>query len=147
MESKTRSKIVRFGALALLVTAFVPVPQIVAPDWKVTTLDASHRPIRGVTVREVWQQYSLQASSHEEDRTTDNKGEVFFARRTHWSTFIGRVAGCIRQIWQTGINASCGPHSYLVSFGEGIDTLDWQNPGEEDGTTLPWQSSTLILNR
>jgi hypothetical protein len=62
-------------AAVLLVVAFFPVPCGVAPDWTVTTLDASHRPLSGITVREVWQQYSLESISHEEDLLTDSRDE------------------------------------------------------------------------
>ena len=71
----TRSKIALIAAV-ILVVGLVPVRQTVAPEWTVTTLDAARRPLTGVTVREVWQQYSLENSSHEEDRLTDNNGKV-----------------------------------------------------------------------
>ena len=146
MKLPTRITIIRVAAAVLFVSALIPTPQIVAPDWKIRALDAAHRPLAGITIREVWQQYSLEDSSLEEDRLTDNRGEVRFPRRTHWTNFVGRLFGCARQISRTGIDASCGPHSYLVAFGNGVDTLDWTDPGQEDGTTMPWQSSTLVLN-
>ena len=49
------------------------------------------------------------------------------------------------QITLTGVHAGCGSHSYLVAFGDGVDTMDWADPGQEDGTTMPWQRSTLVL--
>lgn len=146
MNRRTRSKVLRISCVVLLATAILPLPQIVAPAWTVTTLDSTHKPLRGLTVREVWQQYSIDTSSHEEDRLTDDNGQARFSRRTHWSTFIGRFAGCIRQLARTGIDASCGPNSNLVVFGHDTDTLDWQNPSQEDGTTLLWQHSILIRN-
>jgi hypothetical protein len=129
----------------VLLGAFIPVRQTVAPDWMITTSDAAHRPLTGITVREVWQQYSLDDSSHEEDRLTDNEGGAHFPRRTQWTSIGGRFLGCARQIILTGVHASCGPHSYLVAFGDGVDTMDWADPGQEDGTTMPLQRSTLVL--
>ena len=146
MKRSFNSTIVRIGATFVLAIAFIPLPQQVAPAWTVTTMNKARKPLQGVTVRENWQQYSLETSSHEEDRLTDSKGEVHFPRRTQWSTFIGRFAGCIRQFAQTGVHTSCGADSHLVAFGPGIDTLDWQDSSEEDGTTVPWQHSVLILN-
>ena len=124
---------------------FIPVPQVVAPDWKITTLDSAHRPLTGITVREEWQQYSVEAFSHEEDRLSDNNGDVHFPRRTQWTSIAGRLLGCARHIIGTGVHASCGPHSYIVAFGKGVDTMDWTDPGQEDGTIMPWQRSTLVL--
>lgn len=129
----------------MLAGLFFPVPQIVAPDWTITTLDAARRPLTGITVREVWQQYSLEDSSHEEDRLTDIKGEAHFPRRTEWTSIAGRLFGCARQIVGSGVHASCGPYSYLVAFGKDVDTMDWADLGQEYGTTLSWQHSTLIL--
>jgi hypothetical protein len=140
------SKTLLIIATAMLAAGLIPMPQVVAPAWTVTTLDAKHKPIQGVVVRESWQQYSFETSSHEEDRLTNAEGNVSFPRRTRWSSFIGRFGGCINQLGLTGVHTSCGAHSYLVAFDNGIDTLDWQNSDQEDGTTLPWQHSTLILN-
>jgi len=133
-------------AAAALVIALIPLPQEVAPDWTVTTLDASRKPITGITVREVWQQYSLEPSSHEEDRLTDSKGEVHFPRRTYSTSIAARFFGCAREIGGLGVHASFGPHSYLVAFGKGVDTMDWANPDQEYATMLLSQHSTLILN-
>ncbi len=139
-----RSIIVAVAAV-ILVAAFIPLPQTVAPAWTITTLDAARRPLTGVTVREVWQQYSLDDSSHEEDRFTDANGKVQFPRRMYWTSFGGRFLGCVRQVGSGGVHASCGPHSYLVAFGHGIDTMDWADLSQEDGTTAPWKRSTLVL--
>lgn len=130
----------------MLASVFIPLPQIVAPDWTVTTLDATRRPLTGITVREVWQQYSLESSSHEEDHLTDTRGEAHFPRRTAWTSIAGRLLGCAQQIGSTGVHASCGPHSYLVAFGKGVDTMDWTDLEQEYATTEPWQRSTLVLN-
>jgi hypothetical protein len=142
---KVRVVLVAVAALALAI-ALIPLPQTVAPDWTITTLDASRKPLTGITVREVWQQYSLEHSSHEEDLLTNIKGEVHFPRRTYWTTIGGRLFGCAREISGFGVHASCGSHSYLVAFGKGVDTLDWTNPDQEYANTMPWQHSTLVLN-
>lgn len=141
---RVRTTIVSLAAV-ILASAFIPLPRTVAPDWTITTLDAARRPLTGITVREVWQQYSLEDSSHEEDRLTDTKGDVHFPRRTYWTSIAGRFLGCAWQIMSAGVHASCGPRSYLVAFGKGVDTMDWADFGQEEGTTMPWQRSTLVL--
>jgi hypothetical protein len=139
-----RSKLVYVSAI-ILACALVPYRQTIAPEWTVTTLDHTHRPLAGLTVREEWQQYSIEDNSHEEDRFTDDKGGVHFPRRTHLTTVGIRILGCARQVITQGISASCGAHSYLVVFGGGIDTMSWANPEQENGTTMPTQRSTLVL--
>jgi hypothetical protein len=147
VERPTKILLAYIAAAILLVVVFIPVPHIVAPDWTITTLDASHKPLTGITVREVWQQYSLEAVSHEEDRLTDSRGQVHFPRRKRWASLAGRFLGCARQVIGTGAEASCGAHSSLVAFGKGVDTMDWEDLGQEDGTSMPWQTSTLVLKR
>lgn len=140
----TRSKIAAVAAV-ILVPAFIPLPQTVAPAWTIDTLDAARRPLVGITVREVWQQYSLEDSSHEEDRLTDAHGKVQFPRRTYSASIGSRFLGCVGQVASGGVHGSCGPHSFLVAFGNGIDTMDWADLSQEEGTTAPWQRSTLVL--
>jgi hypothetical protein len=141
---RVRTTIVILAAVAVA-SAFLPLPRTVAPNWTITTLDAAHRPLTGITVREVWQQYSVEDSGNEEDRLTDIKGEVHFPRRVYWTSIANLFLGCARQIIRAGVHASCGPHSFLVAFGQGVDTMDWADLGQEEGTTMLWQHSTLIL--
>lgn len=141
-----RTVIVGLTAI-VLIGAIIPFPQTIAPDWTVTTLDATRKPLTGITVREVWQQYSVENSSHEEDRLTDSSGKVHFPRRTYWTSIASRFLGCAREVSALGVHASCGAHSYLVAFGKGVDTMDWADLNQEDGTTMPWQRSTLVLKQ
>ena len=115
-----------------MVYLFVPLPKTIAPEWTVYTLDAGRRPLANITVREVWQQYSIEDDSHEEDRLTDANGRVEFPRRYLWSSVAERAIGCGRQVAAGGVHAGCGAKSYLVAFGNGVDTMDWANLGEED---------------
>lgn len=91
MAQPARTRIFYLAATVVLAIVFIPIPQVVAPDWAVKTLDASHRPLAGVTVREVWQHYSLEESSHEEDRLTDDNGEVHFPLRRRWTSIAVRL--------------------------------------------------------
>jgi hypothetical protein len=111
VERLARTKIPYVAAAVVLAGVFVPFPQIVAPDWTVTTLTAARRPLTGITVREVWKSYSLEDTSQEEDHLTDARGEAHFPRRTEWTSIGGRLFGCAREIIGAGVHASCGPHS------------------------------------
>jgi len=62
-----------------------------------------------------------------------------------WTSIGGRFLGCGLQIITGGVHASCGANSYLVAFGNGIDTMDWEDIGQENGTTMESQRSTLML--
>ena len=149
-EALPRGKNPQIGFVILLVVAvylLFPFPQTIAPEWTVTTLDAEWRPLANITVREVWQQYSIEEESHEEDRVTDAHGRVQLPRRVQGISVARRWIGCLSQLARHGVHASCGANSYLVVFGNGVDTMDWANPEEEEGLPGLWQRSTLVLKR
>jgi hypothetical protein len=143
LMASSRLTLIVLAFLAAL--SFVPFNQIIAPEWTIHTLDPSRRPLANMTVREVWQQYSLENMGHEEDRLTDSGGRVQFPRRYRRSSMGQRFIGCLKQVMTTGVHASCGAKSYLVAFGNGVDTLDWADRSQEYGTTLPSQHSILVL--
>jgi hypothetical protein len=147
MQQLSKTLLALLMAAIILIAVFLPLPQVVAPDWTITTLDAAHQPLAGITVREVWQQYSLEKTSQEEDRITDGKGQAHFSRRTRWASYGTRFFGCAEQVVAAGVEASCGAHSYLVAFGHGVDTMDWEDSDQENATSMPWQRSTLVLKR
>jgi hypothetical protein len=70
---------------------------------------------------------------------------VQFPRRNLRSSIGQRLIGCFGQVMKTGVHASCGANSYLVAFGKGVDTMDWADFSQEQGTTMPWQRSILVL--
>lgn len=137
------------GTIIAVVAAILlfPFKQTIAPEWTIYTLDADRHPLANITVREVWQQYSLENEDHEEDRLTDSNGRVQFPRRNFRSSISQRLIGCSKQVIMYGVHSSCGAKSYLVAFGKGVDTMDWTDPSQdqEEGTTMPWQHSTLVL--
>ncbi len=77
-------KIVLFVGVALALTFAVfgyslfPVSSLAAPEWEVTVVDEHARPVEGMTVRETWQNYSVEATGHEMDRQTDASGHATF---------------------------------------------------------------------
>jgi hypothetical protein len=141
----------RTSRLAQIIVAVVaailvfPFKQTIAPEWTIYTLDADRRPLTNITVREAWQQYSLENEGQEEDRLTDSSGRVQFPRRNLRSGTGQRLIGCLKQVTMAGVHASCGANSYLVAFGKGVDTRDWADFSQGQGTTMLWQRSTLVL--
>ena len=60
------------GAMALL--SLYPFKSTLVPDWKVRIVDEAGNPLRTTRVREVWQHYTIESASHEEDLITDGDG-------------------------------------------------------------------------
>jgi hypothetical protein len=141
----------RTSRLAQIIVAVVaaillfPFKQTIAPEWTIYTLDADRRPLANITVREVWQQFSLENEGQEEDRLTDSSGRVQFPGRNLRSGIGQRLIGCLKQVTMAGVHASCGANSYLVAFGKGVDTMDWADFSQGQGTTMLWQRSILVL--
>lgn len=101
--------------LAILVGLLIPIPQTVVPPWTAQVVTESGAPQPGATVREVWQQYSLESGSHHEERETDAKGIVSFPRRTMWRPALANLIGILRNRTRDGPNALFGPVAYLVA--------------------------------
>ena len=59
-------KIVLFVGVALalifavLACWLIPVSSLAAPEWEVTVVDEHGKPVEGMTVRETWQNYSVE---------------------------------------------------------------------------------------
>jgi hypothetical protein len=62
------------GAMALLL--LYPIKTTVVPDWKIRIVDEAGNPMRSFRVREIWQHYTIETYSHEEDLITDGDGYV-----------------------------------------------------------------------
>jgi hypothetical protein len=139
---RVRTTIVTLAA-AIVASAF-PLPRTVAPDWTITTLDVARRPLTGITVREVWQQYSVEDPGHEEDRLTDIKGEyisldAFTGQASRADSLVVHGKSPVLEFTRAAARIHTWSHSATVL------TLDWADLRQEEGTTMRWQHSTLVL--
>jgi hypothetical protein len=133
---------VRIGSTALLLVAGLaagvllaavwPVTSPATPEWEVWVVDENGRPLQGVTVRLVWQNYSAETESHEEDRQTDKNGYAVFSARTFKASALRLVLGTI-QAAEAGVHASFGPHAWVFAFGRGF-----QGDAVTDGYITDW---------
>ncbi len=125
-----------------------PAEVIVAPEWEVRVLDGEGKPLAGVFVRRVYQHYSVEEQSHEEDAHTDVEGCARFERRTIRASKMRRIIGAFEQISQFTVHASWGPHAFVFAnhrgYGEmsGADMGDVLWSGEGEG-----KKSTIVLRR
>src|SRR5215469_3601311 len=112
-------------ALALASAGFFlwlfPVSLLAAPEWKVTVVDENGKPVQGMTVREIWQNYSVEVEGHEMDRQTDANGQVSFpAHRADYS-LLSQIAGSLSAIVRFNVHASYGPHATVFAFGNHLE--------------------------
>ncbi len=101
-------------AAVLIVVAFIPMDHTVSKNWNVTVADELGKPVGGVRVTEVWQNYSLEKASHQEEVATHVDGTAFFPKRTIPSSFAQRLLGCLGQVGLTGFHTSCGDSSEVM---------------------------------
>lgn len=139
------------GGVVVAILAVYPVQETVAPEWHINVTDDSAVPLAGIKITEVWQDYTVERSSHEDDASTDDRGHVLFARRTIRAPFIRRAYGAVRNIASQGAHASFGPHAYLViDYPCGYGNNDAHEFGQNEahwsgGSKVVYQS--LILHR
>jgi hypothetical protein len=119
-------------AAGVLVLSCWPRYRVVVPAWTITVL-RDGRPVPGAMVREVWQDYSVEGVSHEEDRYTDRSGRVRFPERFVVASTAHRTLGCFAEVLSAGVHASCGPSAFASAYFERFE--GWAN--YEPGTPLP----------
>ena len=71
-------------------------------------------------MRQVWQDYSVESASHEQDAHTDENGFVSFPERTIRSSWLARTFGVISQTVSLGVHASYGPSAQVLAYGHEV---------------------------
>jgi hypothetical protein len=131
-------------AVAIVVVGLLCIPagSVVVPAWSVQIVDKESKPVQGINVRQVWQDYSVETKSHEEMIVTPSDGHVFFPERIISTPRIMRVLGPIRNILSAGVHASFGGTSWLIIWGkDGLEGHADYTPGQ----SLP--SHVIVTNK
>lgn len=95
-----------------------PFESTVAPSESVLVVTEDWRPIQDTTVRQIWQDYSLESRGHEEDLKTDENGRVAFPRRTIRASVLRRLVHPIWNILRQGVHASFNVHTDMFPVPE-----------------------------
>jgi len=146
-------KIVLFVGVALALTFAVfghslfHVSSLAAPDWEITVVDEHGRPVEGMTVRETWQNYSVEATGHEMDRQTDANGHATFpAHETEYSR-LSQVAGTLSALIHFNVHASYGPRASVFAFGKNLEGTATTGEYVTDWTGYPSSMQSRIVVR
>lgn len=113
--------------LVLAVAFCFPFKTTVVPPRRVLVVTEDWRPIQGVRVRQIWQNYSVESSGHEEDIPTSENGRVSFPRRTVKASLLGRVVRPIVNILTQGVHAGFGVQTEIFT----VDNLDEKPASQE----------------
>jgi hypothetical protein len=112
-----------FGLLVGVIFLY-PFKSTIVPSRNVLVVTEDWDPIQGVLVRQSWQNYSLEARGHEEDKLTDDNGRVSFPRRAVRANLLWRAFRLIANIMGQGVHASFGVHTDVIALGEGTIKSD-----------------------
>ena len=136
------------AALAVVVALSIPLPYQACPCWDVLVVDASGNSVPGMTVRLSYQDYSVERSSHEEDRTSDSQGRASFPERISRRAYGSRAAGEVLSGLSQGVHASFGRHAFAMAFGHGLEgsdlLTDWTGEPNHMSSKITVKPSQLI---
>ena len=110
LQRKTVWIVIIFGVILLY-----PLETTVLPPQNVLVVTEDWRPIQGVTVRQIWQHYSLESRGHEQDLKTDQGGRVVFPRRSIRASVLRRTLHPFWNILTEGVHASFGVYTDMFT--------------------------------
>jgi len=108
----------------ILLAGLVPFPTRTVPEWRVRYVDAKGRPFVSLPVQQTWQNYSIESTANYLSRETDAQGYVAFPAHDAWSPLLIRLVRPIGNVFSTGVHASFGPSSWLVTRCNVFETGD-----------------------
>lgn len=144
IASMSTKRIIVIAGIALFASFLIPVPYLACPSWDVSVVNESGRPLEGMTVRPVYQNYSAENESQEEDRTTDGRGFATFPRRISTASLLRR---CVYSIVSAGagVHASFGRHAYAFTFGHDLQGSATSGQYVTDWTGIPDHMQSQIV--
>jgi len=104
--------------LVIGVVLLYPFESTVVPARNVLVLTVDARPVQDITVRQIWQNYSLESEGHEEDLRTDKNGRVSFPKRTIRASLARRILHPILNVVRQGVHASFGAQTDMFPLGD-----------------------------
>lgn len=108
-----------WALLILGAVCLYPFQSTVLPSQSVLVVTEEWKPVQGCSVRQRWQNYSLESRGHEQDLRTDESGRATFPRRTIRASVLRRVMHPFWNILRQGIHASFGVHTETLEQGGG----------------------------
>lgn len=141
----TRTRIVAISCGGLLALSLVPVPYLASPDWEVWVVDQGGNPVHGI-VRLEYENYSVEATGHEEDLVTDDAGYAHFQPHRASASFLRRCFYTASSAAALA-HASFGPHDYVLAFGNGLEGDAVTNGYVTDWTGEPDHMKSTIKVR
>jgi hypothetical protein len=128
---KLKSIIIIVGFLCFAVIgALYPFETTDVPVWRIRVVDQTGQPVSGVTVREYWKNYTLQAEPglNTEEKQSDANGYVQFDRRSSKASVARRIILTAFRGVMLLAHGGMGVSAGITEF-ETVTTLEYE-PGK-----------------
>jgi hypothetical protein len=139
MLRRLKSRPVQFALAAVFISLLIPFPTLGSPRWRVWVTGPDGKPSRGALVRLLWQNYSAEGHSHEEDRRTNGDGFAEFAPHRTWAG-LGQRAFFTAKSATAFVHASFGPSAYVFAMQD-----DWQADDVKNGYEYLWNGTPDVV--
>lgn len=117
-NSPLKTKALWVFLLVIGLVLLYPFESIMIPAKSVLVVTEDGRPIQDVVVRQVWQNYSIESESYEEDLRTDENGRVTFPKRTIRASLARRILHPILNVVRQGVHAGFGVQTDMFPLGD-----------------------------
>lgn len=145
---KTRRSWVLCIAVGVGLAFLIPFRSLDCPAWDVWVTDETGKPLSGVTVRLICQNYSAERDLYRTDAVTDQNGHsAFEARKINKS--LGQRATATLASAAAGAHASFGPHATVFVLSEHLEGIARQGNIVVDWTGQPdhMESHIVVMPR
>ncbi len=130
--------------IALVIFLVWPSTTAQSPLWEVWVVNEAGKPLQGITITLIYQNYSAESEGHSEQKQTDASGYAVFLPRSLKAPRFRRVIATIKSAG-AGVHASFGPHAHVVVNGDGLTGDAVSNGYVTDWTGSPTRMSSTVI--
>ena len=106
----------------------------ILPAWKVQVVDEAGGPLKGVLVRQTWQDYDVERKGHQKDVRSDENGYAAFPKRIIRYDPRKKAKARAKNIATYGVHASLGLDAQIWAYG--VDPYVWSFVNYVEGKPL-----------
>jgi hypothetical protein len=113
-----RQKVIVLVAV-LAIACLVPIPYLAAPRWEVSVVGEDGKPLSGISVRLVYQNYPAERREHEITLATDEHGHVLFPAQFQKASLVQRASYALWSL-NASPRASYGRQAFVFAFSSAL---------------------------
>ncbi len=134
------------GAVIVACIVFAAIPHLAAPDWTVTVVDLTGKPMRGIRVYEVYRDFHCDSNDHERTASADDLGVAHFEPQYEHRNPLDCILYTISNV-QAPAHAGSRSVASVFAFGPGGEAVSVDSHGNHElwtGSPLRVQSRITI---